>query len=44
LDKGAQIAGSAVLDFKDDGRISVVTDGHAFAEIICESHWRGDAG
>ena len=27
--------------FKDDGGVAVVTDGHAFAEVVCECH---DAG
>ena len=38
LNEGAQIPRSAVLNFEDDGWISVVTDRHAFAEIVCESH------
>jgi hypothetical protein len=27
-----------VLDVEDDGGVSVVTEGHAFAEIVCECH------
>ena len=41
LHEGAQVAGGAVLDIEDDGRISIVTDCHAFAEIICCCHVRG---
>ncbi len=38
LHESAEVARGAVLNFKDDGGVSVVTDGHAFAEIVCECH------
>ena len=38
LHEGAQVARGAMLNFKDDGDVSVVTDGHAFTEIVCECH------
>lgn len=34
LNKCAEVARSAVMDVENDGRVSVVTDGHSFAEII----------
>ena len=42
LNESAQITGSAMLNFKDDRRISMVTNCHAFAKIVCESHWEED--
>jgi hypothetical protein len=39
LDKCAEIAGCAVLNVENDGRIAVVTDRHAFAEVVCCCHW-----
>ena len=35
LHKRSQVARGAVLDFKDYGRVPVVTDCHAFSEIVC---------
>ncbi len=37
--KARRLPGGAVLNFNDDGGVSVVTDGHAFAEIVCECHF-----
>jgi hypothetical protein len=34
LNKGAEVAGRAVVDVENDGWVSVVADGHSFAEII----------
>jgi hypothetical protein len=34
LHERAEVARRAVVDFKNDGGVSVVADGHSFAEII----------
>jgi hypothetical protein len=34
LNKSAEVAGCAVVDVENDGWVSVVADGHSFAEII----------
>ena len=38
LHERAEVSGRAVHDFEDDGRVRVVADCHAFAEIVCECH------
>jgi hypothetical protein len=34
LNKSAKVSGRAVVDVENDGWVSVVADGHSFAEII----------
>ena len=34
LNKSAKVSGRAVVDVENDGGVSVVADGHSFAEII----------
>jgi len=38
LNKSAKVSGRAVVDVENDGWVSVVADGHSFAEIIGSWH------
>ena len=38
LNKSAKVSGRAVVDVENDGWVSVVADGHSFAEIIGGGH------
>ena len=40
LHERTEVTGSAMLDVEDDGRISIVADCHAFAEVVCCCHER----
>lgn len=38
LHECAEVSGSAVLAVQDDGDVAVVTDRHAFSQVVCGSH------
>src|SRR5581483_6907064 len=38
LDEGAEVAGGAMLAVEDNGDVAIVTDRHAFAEVVCSCH------
>ena len=40
LDKGAQIARSAMMHFKHNSGVAIVFNRHSFAEIVCGGHGR----
>ena len=39
LDESPEVSWGTVHDFEDDGGVTIVANAHAFAEIVCGSHW-----